>query len=109
MGLTGKYDFDGIQNTGARGLKTLFPWVPNFILELAVNWLANKGLVLLNVMAAVVDGKIDIARLDRAIDDGIRRVEKSHGNLTKSEIEDIDNAVIQAADQALPYGRPPKP
>ena len=120
MGLSGKYDFQGIKKQGAAGLRLAFssspytawlvkfPALTDFVLEFVANWLANKGLILMNLGAFYVGGKLDQNALDSAIDAGIKRVESADGKLTPAQIKEIDDAVIKAADKALPYGKPPK-
>lgn len=114
--MSGKYDFKGIKKQGAGGLKLALaadpatawmlkvPLITN-LLEMGVNWAANKGLVLLNLGAIYVNGEIDQKLLDRSIEDGLKKVEQSGGTLTPEQIKEIDDAVIKAADRALPYSR----
>ena len=111
-----KYDFQGIKKQGASGLMlalasdpatiwmTRVPFITK-MLEMGVNWLANKGLVVLNIGAIYVNGEIDQALLDRSIEDGLRKVEQPGVSLTPEQIKEIDDAVIKAADRALPYSR----
>lgn len=116
MSLTGKYDFQGIKKQGASGLMLALSSNPStaaivkipFIkamLEALVNWLANRGLVLLNLGAIYVKGEIDQSLLDRSIEEGLKKVENAGGTLTPEQIKEIDDAVIKAADKALPYSR----
>ncbi len=118
MAISGKYDFKGIKRMGAVGLRGAIAstpslaWVNKFgsltdlVLELLCNWMANNGLILLNTGAFYVNGKLDQKALDSAIDAGLRQIE-STPNLTPEQIKEIDDAVIKAADKALPYGRNP--
>lgn len=114
MALFGKYNFKGIKKQGAEGLKLALAsspatiWIAkipliNNLLEPFVNWLANNGLVILNIGAIYVNGKVDQSLLDRSIDEGLKKVQNSNGNLTPEQIKEIDNAVIEAANRALPY------
>lgn len=116
MALTGKYDFDGIKSKGADGLKLLLAsspvtaWIPKIpmidtIIEPLINWAANNGLVLLNLGAIFVNGKIDQNKLDSALDAGIKEVELPGNTITPERAKEIDDAVIKAADSALPYTR----
>lgn len=119
MPISGKYDFKGIKKAGRLGLRAAFATTPylawlntfpaltDLILEFATNWLANKGLIVLNVGAFYVGGELDQSALDKAIDAGLKQVESSAGKLTPEQIKEIDDAVIKAADKALPYGRKP--
>jgi hypothetical protein len=120
MGITGKYNFVGIKKQGAIGLRLALlsspstAWLLKFgslsevLLQATANWFANKGLIVLNIGAIYVNGEIDQALLDRAIDSGIKAVENAGGsqNLTPEQIKEIDDAVIAAADKALVYGKP---
>ena len=121
MGISGKYDFKGIKKTGRLGIKAALASSPSTawilkggaftdaILDFAVNWLANKGLIFLNVGAFFVGGEIDQKALDNAIERGLAAVEKPGAKLTPQQMKEIDDAVIKAADKALPYNRAPKP
>lgn len=111
-----KYDFKGIKAQGASGLKLALASNPNTawmikvpfitnLLEMGVNWAANNGLILLNIGAIYINGEIDQNLLDRSIEEGLKKVEQSGGNLTPEQIKEIDDAVIKAADRALPYSR----
>lgn len=119
MGISGKYDFKGIKKTGRLGFKAALAKTPAFawvlkggaftdaVLDFISNWLANKGLIVLNVGAFHVGGEFDQGALDKAIDNGIKALENPENKLTQKQMEEIDNAVIKAADKALPYGRKP--
>jgi hypothetical protein len=116
MPLSGKYDFKGIKEQGANGLKlalasnpstiwmTKLPFVMS-VLAFAVNWAANNGLIILNIGAIYVNGEVDQSILDRSIDDGLKKVEQAGATLTPEQIKEIDDAVIKAADRALPYSK----
>ena len=116
MGLTGKYDFPGFQKLGRKGAQALFSstpwlaWIPGglrgAIVDVIAEVLANKGLVLLNGVAFVVEGKLDTDALNKALGEGIERVDT--GTVTPAEGKAIDEAVKKAARKALPYGKPPK-
>lgn len=118
MALSGKYDFQGIKKLGAAGIRSALatspytawlnslPALTDFLLEFIANWLANNGLILLNTGAYYVNGKLDQKALDSAIENGLKRV-SSGEKLTPQQIKEIDDAVIKAADKALPYGRKP--
>jgi hypothetical protein len=117
MGLTGKYDFKGIKEKGAKGIllalsvTTWGTWliahsfspVLDFLIKTLVNWLANKGLVVLNIGAIYVNGEFDQKAFDKAMGDGIRKVEEAKGKLTPEQIKAIDDEVIKAADRFIPY------
>lgn len=112
MALTGKYNFEGLKKLGAAALSSAlagtplvkFPSVANFIFEMFTNWLANKGLIVMNVGAYYVNGKLDVKGLTDAMVRGYEAVESGR-ELTPEEIKKIDDDVIAAARKALPYGR----
>jgi hypothetical protein len=120
VGLTGKYDFKGIKEKGAAGLRLAllsspytawlarFPALSNLLLEGLCNWMANKGLIVMNLGAYYVEGKLDQKAFDSAMEQGLKHVESGE-KLTPEQIKDIDDAVIAAADKFLPYGKTPKP
>lgn len=112
MALTGKYDFKGIKKYGAVGLSAALastPWGAwlvsrwglgaafDILLQGLVNWLANKGLVVLNIGAIALEGEWDQKGFDRALDEGLSRVIQSGGKLTPAQIKEIDDEVIKAA------------
>ncbi len=114
MSLSGKYDFKGIKKQGASGLKLALAsnpssaWLAKIpfistLLEVGVNWLANNGLIVLNIGAIYVSGEIDQSLLDRSIEDGLKKVQQAGNTLTPEQMKEIDDAVIKAADRALPY------
>jgi len=119
MGFSGKYDFQGIKKFGGAGLRAAILTTPylswmgrfgaltNLVTEFAANWLANRGLILLNVGAFYIGGEIDQKSLDSAIENGLKAVELSNGKLTPEKMKEIDDAIIKAADKALPYGNKP--
>lgn len=117
---TGKYDFPGIKKAGAKGLSMLlatFSWgawilkwgfgpLVDLLLMSLANYLANQGLVILNIGAIYVEGKFDQKAFDTAMNEGIKAVEEARGKLTPEQIKAIDDDVIKAADKFLPYTRP---
>lgn len=121
MALSGKYNFEGIKKLGGAGLRAALAsspytaWLLKFGslldlgLEFVANWLANRGLIIMNVGAFYVGGKVDQKALDNAIENGLKLVENPNLKLTHEEMKAIDDAVISAADKALPYSRKPKP
>ncbi len=110
MGLTGKYDFKGIKKFGAKGILLALNTVPsigkwvakipflrtliNGASELLVNWLANKGLMVINIGAIVVDGVIDQNRFDNAMEDGLAKIRIP--GATPEQKKAIDDEVINA-------------
>lgn len=116
MPLTGKYDFKGIKKWGAKGLFLALSTIPvvglwlkripvlGEILELALeelsNFLANKGLIVINVGAIIVEGKFDQIGFDKAIEDGLNKIRTvGRDKLTPAQGKAIDDAVIAALDK----------
>lgn len=109
MGISGKYDFRGIKRYGARGLEVALastawgaallkmPVIGNVLsasLELFVNWLANKGLLVLNLAAISIEGEFDQKSFDAAMDEALGAV--ALGKLTPKQQKEIDDKVIVA-------------
>lgn len=113
MGLTGKYNFKGIKSASALTVFTAFAaspflsWTTNglvgrltiLLLEAGCNWLANKGLVILNVGHDYLKGHIDQAGLESAMKAAIKRVHETKTKLTPEEVKAIDDEVIAAFDK----------
>ena len=111
MPLSGKYDFKGIKKFGAKGLLLALETVPvvgkllkwglraplEILLEWCVNWLANKGLVVLNIAAIAVEGEWDQKQFDDAMERAFKQIEAGGGKLTPEQIKAIDDEVIKAA------------
>lgn len=120
MGITGKYDFAGIKKYGAMGLSTALastPWgawlvttplikdATQIALEWGVNWLANNGLIVMNIGAIYIEGEIDQKNFDQAIDDAFKKIENQNGKLTPEQIKAIDDEVIKAARKFIVFNR----
>lgn len=121
MGITGKYSFPGIQKAGAsliRGLLASTTWglwliksplsgAVDAFDNMLVNYLANKGLVIFNLVGILVDGKIDQDALDKAIDDGFDKLKIGRDKITSAQGKAIDDAVIEAARKDIDFGAAP--
>lgn len=117
MGLSGKYDFRGIKKFGAAGIRLalsstplapLLAWrVADPVLELLSNWLANKGLVILNVGANYIDGEFDQKAFDRDLDQAIEEITAAGGaeKLSPKRIKELDDQVIKSARRFIRIGR----
>lgn len=113
MGLTGRYNFPGIQKAmgavidaallgtswGVWLLTSPFKPAIKFAEDWIVNWLANKGLIFLNVGVHIVDGVVDQKGLDNAIDEGLKRVMQGRDKITPAEGKAIDDKVREAFDK----------
>lgn len=114
---TGKYDFPGIKKLGAKGLLlalasvpyvgiplTTWPVVKDVVagaLEMFANWLANKGLVVLNLGAIAVEGDWNQKAFDSAIDEAFKKIQNAQGKLTPEQMKAIDDEVIKAARKLI--------
>lgn len=120
MAVSGKYDFKGIKKLGASGLRLAlgsspklawilrFPALTNFILEFISNYLANHGLIILNIGAVHYLGPKDQKVFDDGIDKAIEaiRIKGGRDKLTQKEIEAIDNEVIKSVRPFIVFTRP---
>lgn len=118
MALSGKYDFRGIKKMGAAGLRLALsssPWTAWFLrfgrladllLEFTTNWLANKGLLVLNLGAISVSGELDQKQFDAAMDEALAEISRRGGRdaLTPEQRKAIDDAVIKAARKFIRIG-----
>lgn len=120
MGLTGKYNFSGIKTMGASGLRLALASSPytawllkggkatDSALEAIANWLANQGLIVLNLGAIAVEGELDQRNLDWALDNAFKEIQNlgGHDKLTPDQKKEIDDAVIIAARKFIVISRP---
>lgn len=110
MGLSGKYDFKGIQKMGGAAIRVALSSTPytawfvkvpgsNFAIELMVNWLANRGLIFMNLGAIAVDSEVNQHALDSAFQKAIDEIQIKGGRdaLTVQQKKSIDDEVIKAA------------
>lgn len=118
MGITGRYDFKGIKEKGAKGIEAViaattwgaslikipfFGLIEDAFLQLAVNWLANRGLVVFNLADIVIDGELDQNTFDAVFDDGLRRLQVGRDKLTPAQGKAIDDAVRKAARKFIKF------
>ena len=118
MAISGKYDFRGIKRLGASALRGAFMsspytlWVTrlgsfsDLILEFIANWLANKGLIILNLGAIYVSGEIDQKQFDAHLDVALDQIKQRGGRdkLSPEQIKEIDDEVIKAARKFVLIG-----
>lgn len=118
--MSGKYNFSGIKEMGASGLRgaalssPYTAWINKFgslstlFYEFLANWLANKGLIILNLGAIAIDGHFDQKAFDKALDKAYADIENAGGvsKLTPEEIKAIDNEVIKAARRFILLTKP---
>lgn len=118
MGITGRYDFTGIQKAVSVGINAFlattswgvwllaspFKIVLTTAENLAVNWLTNRGLIILNIGAIAIDGKVDQAKLDSALNDAFTKLQIGRANITPAQGAAIDQEVSNAFDQDADVG-----
>lgn len=118
MGLTGRYDFKGIQKAVTTGVNLIlagtswgawllaspFKIVIVALENLAVNFLVNRGLIVLNIGAIMVDGSIDQTKLDSALTAAISKVQQGRDKLTAAQGVAIDQEIADAFDQDADVG-----
>jgi hypothetical protein len=106
--VAGKYDFSGIKKAGAAALKAVLvttswgayiiasPFKPlvDIVLKYLVEWLANKGLIIINLAVIYIDGKIDQKEFDKAMNEALEKIKTP--NMTEAEKELIDEKVRKA-------------
>ena len=106
--LGNKYDFKGIKKVGARALILALSstgWGQWLLargfegplinaVEVLVNWLANRGLMVLNIGAIFVEGEFDQKAFDKAMESALEKMKL--GQLTEQEMKAIDEEVIKA-------------
>ena len=82
------------------------PFMPavQIIEDMIVNWLANRGLIILNIGVNIVDGNIDQNALDAALDAGIKRVMQGRDKITPTEGKAIDDVVRETFDKDADLG-----
>lgn len=103
-----KYDFQGIQKAGravinsallatswgAWIIKSPFNTLLNYLEDLAINWLTNQGLIIINIGAIYVNGVLDQKAFDQAFDEAINKAKVP--GLSDADKKKIDNQVIEA-------------
>lgn len=118
MGIKGKYDFPGFRKAGTAALtaalattawgawliKSPFKPLFNFAAGLASEWLANRGLLIINLGAIYVGGELDQSKFDKAFDDALEKIKVP--GLTDAQKKGIDDDVIKAFRK---FGRVTKP
>lgn len=118
MGLSGKYDFKGIKEHGARAIELALssawkpfaaimkiPVIGAFVdgaLQLATNWLANEGLIVLNIGAIITEGVFDQDAFDEAMDRALEAAGTNREKLTDEQKKAIDDTVIKAMRKFIP-------
>ncbi len=117
MGLTGKYSFPGIQKAGTAALKVVlssfgwgiwflkspFNFIPDMLFDMLLNWLANQGLIVMNIGAIYVNGQFDQMGFDKAMDEGLRKLGVGRDKLTPEQGKAIDEACKNAFRKFAPY------
>jgi len=120
MPSSGKYNFRGLKKLGAAGLRLALASSPytawalkggaftTFFLEWFSNWLANNGLMILDVGYDYVAGELDQKRFDHALDEAMSEITEKGGRdaLTAEQKKEIDDEVIKAARKFVVINHP---
>lgn len=121
MGLTGRYNFPGMQKAANFAINTALatttwgaailasPFKPAFtaFLNLLDNWLINHGLIIINLEMNIVDGKIDQKRFDASMDRGLEKLKLGRDKITAAQGKAIDDEVVAAFDEDADLGAAP--
>jgi hypothetical protein len=116
--MANKYDFVGIKKRSALAVfialaSSPISWVTQGlqgriflkVLEYVFNILANKGLIVLNVLHEETTSYWDQIAFEKAFDEAIKKVRESEGPLTPEQVKDIDNEVIRKFDNFAIFGK----
>ncbi len=120
MASSGKYNFQGLKKLGAAGFRLALASSPytawtlkggaltSFLLEWLSNWMANHGLIVLNVAADYINGELDQKAFDEALDEAMSEITIKGGRdaLTAEQKKAIDDEVIKAARRFIVIGNP---
>lgn len=113
MGLTGRYDFKGIQKaarliingvisgTGWGAALLAGPFKPLVIMfeNAMTNWLTNRGLIIINIGAVLVNGVVNQVKLDNALDSAFEKLKVGRDKITPQAGAKIDEETDAAFDQ----------
>lgn len=113
MGLTGRYDFKGIQKAMERLIDALLagtawgawlvasPFKPavDALEGLIINWLANRGLIVIDVGLVLIDGKVSQGKLDAALDSAFEKLKVGRDKITPAQGAKIDADTTKAFDE----------
>lgn len=106
--MPGKYDFPGIKKIGTRAaslvlsstawgaaiLKSPFKPIVEMLMGYLIEWLANKGLVIINLGFIYIDGNLDQSKFDKAFDEALERLKVP--GLPETEKAAIDEKIKNA-------------
>lgn len=106
--MPGKYDFPGIRKAGAAALRAVLlstgwgTWLVNGplkgftdkLLGIISEYIANQGLIIINLGAIFIEGEVDQKAFDTAMDKALIRARLN--KLTPEEIKALDDEVIKA-------------
>ncbi len=89
---------------GAWIVTSPFKIVINPIRDAIVNFLVNRGLIILNVGANIIDGTVDQKSLDLALQAGIQKVMQGRDKITAADGKAIDDDIRKAFDADADVG-----
>ncbi len=121
MGITGRYNFPGMQKAANFAINTALaatswgawilasPFKPAFtvVLNLIDNWLINHGLIIVNLEMNIVDGKLDQKKFDASMDKAFEKLKMGRDKITAAQGKAIDDEVVQAFDDDADLGAAP--
>lgn len=113
MGITGRYNFPGMQKAanfaiysalaatswGARILASPFKPAFTAALDLLDNFLINHGLIIINLTINTVDGKLDQMAFDSSMDRALNKLKMGRDKITAAQGKAIDDEVVAAFDK----------
>lgn len=118
MGITGRYNFPGMQKAANFAINTALaatswgawllasPFKPAFtaLLNLIDNWLINHGLILINLEMNIVDGKLDQKAFDNSMNAAYEKLKMGRDKITAAQGKAIDDDVRKAFDKDADLG-----
>lgn len=113
MGITGRYNFTGIQKLVTTGVNTLLastswgvwllasPFKPvlQALEDAAVNFLVNRGLIIIDIGAVVVDGQINEDNFNTALTNAFNQLRNGRDQITPTQGAKIDADTTAAFDK----------
>ncbi len=67
--------------------------------DLLINWLINRGLIIIDIGLVLVDGKISQSKLDAALDSAFEKLKVGRDKISPEEGAKIDADTTQAFDE----------
>lgn len=87
------------------GLSGPLGWIAALFLTKLFNWLANEGVMFINMAAISFETEKDRKNFESAMDMAFFELEKNKNNLTKEQLDAIDDKVIAAFDKFVVFSK----